>query len=188
MIDKVMQGVKDDGVLNALVQIPEELRDERTGMHGGPDGEEYEKLRQELVEKYGYSGWYDWSIANWGTKWDLSDVQADRIDPNTVNLTFQTAWAPPVDAYSTIYNDLGFDITAYYYEPGCQFAGCWENGADDYYQDWGDSAGAKATLPAHIDDTFSISENQAEWEAEEEEELTGWIREGVAAREEADES
>ena len=28
----------------------------------------------ELVAKYGYDNWYDWSVFNWGTKWNAYDV------------------------------------------------------------------------------------------------------------------
>jgi hypothetical protein len=71
-----------------------------------------------------------------------------------------------------------------YYESGMCFAGIWEDGHDDCYQDWGDSQGAIDTLPAELDDCFCISESQAEYESEEEEELTEWIKEGAEARKE----
>jgi hypothetical protein len=68
-----------------------------------------------------------------------------------------------------------------YYEGGMNFAGIWEDGIDECYQDWGDAQGAKDTLPQELDDCFAISESQAEWEAEneEEEELTEWIKDGA---------
>ena len=28
----------------------------------------------ELILKYGYDNWYDWSVFNWGTKWNAYDV------------------------------------------------------------------------------------------------------------------
>lgn len=42
------------------------------------------------IEKYGHFNWYDWSIANWGTKWN-----AYHQGFNSANsLTFATAWSP----------------------------------------------------------------------------------------------
>jgi hypothetical protein len=46
-------------------------------------------------ELYGNNNWYDWSVANWGTKWN-----AYGFDPNTdyskeKELKFLTAWSAP---------------------------------------------------------------------------------------------
>jgi hypothetical protein len=67
------------------------------------------------------------------------------------------------------------------------FAGIWEDGDDQLYQDWGDSVGAKATLPQELDDAFNISEGMAEWEEEErmEEELYAFVKEGAEQRKES---
>ena len=180
VIDKIEQA---EGVLQALIPCPEELNDnELTTSYGDEDKQKVvEAKRAEMKAKYGYASWYDWNIANWGTKWDLCDVTKTRIDANTIQLSFESAWSPPVEAYARLLEE-DFEILAYYYEPGMCFAGIWDNGIDDCYQDWGDSKSAAATLPQELDDTFAISESQAEWEAEEEEELTQWIREGVEAK------
>jgi hypothetical protein len=43
--------------------------------------------------------WYDWHIANWGTKWDVNDDSElhEHDDDSGVTYSFDTAWAPPVD-------------------------------------------------------------------------------------------
>lgn len=43
-------------------------------------------------EKYGHTTWYDWSIENWGTKWNASDVGVLFDESGFV---FQTAWSAP---------------------------------------------------------------------------------------------
>ena len=62
-------------------------------------------------------------------------------------------------------------MKAYYYEGGCDFMGCWDNGDDeciapsDYKSTddfWNDGIGAE------LDDMFNITESMAEYEAEEE--------------------
>lgn len=40
-------------------------------------------------EKYGYTTWYEWSIATWGTKWNAYNQEFD--EPNV--LWFDTAWS-----------------------------------------------------------------------------------------------
>lgn len=45
--------------------------------------------------------WYDWSINNWGTKWNAAHVQSWNEQPKQPNgdssytLHFDTAWSPP---------------------------------------------------------------------------------------------
>jgi hypothetical protein len=52
------------------------------------------KLAEQTFEnekKYGYPDWYNWRIANWGTKWDAYDQY--QVDENTI--AFNTAWSDP---------------------------------------------------------------------------------------------
>lgn len=68
--------------------------------------------------------WYDWRIANWGTKWDLSDVTIDKDSEESVQVNFSTAWAPPLEAFVKIseqYPNLNFNT--FYAEPGADFCG-----------------------------------------------------------------
>lgn len=44
------------------------------------------------LKTYGCASWYDWSVENWGTKWNA--YQAKRIATDKVR--FQTAWSAPV--------------------------------------------------------------------------------------------
>ena len=68
--------------------------------------------------------WYHWCIANWGTKWDLSDLSIDYDDSEQLELEFSTAWSPPEGIMQELkdrYPDLGF--TCFYDEPGMECAG-----------------------------------------------------------------
>lgn len=53
----------------------------------------------ELREKYGYDNWYDWSVANWGTKWNAVEPVIVSEEENngitTFVFHFQTAWSMP---------------------------------------------------------------------------------------------
>jgi len=55
-------------------------------------------------------GWYDWSLENWGTKWDVSETYEDEDG----NICFDTAWSTPyaVILYlSKKYTDLTFEVS-----------------------------------------------------------------------------
>lgn len=51
----------------------------------------YGKKAVDNVKKYKAKDWYDWSIKNWGTKWDACYTSYDESCPNEV--MFQTAWS-----------------------------------------------------------------------------------------------
>lgn len=38
--------------------------------------------------------WYNWNITNWGTKWDASDVETQRVD-GMLAYRFSSPWSPP---------------------------------------------------------------------------------------------
>ena len=173
----------EKGVLDTVLPCPAELNDPDLTTWSRDREDELEAKKKAMKEKYGYESWYDWNIAHWGTKWDLCEPQITRIDDHTVEIACDTAWSPPIAAYESML-EKGYEVTAYYYEPGMCFAGIWDNGDDQCYQDWGDSVGAKATLPEELDDMFGISETQEEYEEEErrEEELYRWTVEGAEQR------
>lgn len=63
------------------------------------------------IERYGCLSWYEWCLANWGTKWDAYEVEVNR-DVGLVRLEFLTAWSPPiawVEFASDKYVDLTFE-------------------------------------------------------------------------------
>ena len=68
--------------------------------------------------------WYDWRVQNWDTKWDAYDVSVDDDDPEQLEVSFNTAWAPPESICSAIreqYPDIS--VSWFYDEPGCEIAG-----------------------------------------------------------------
>ena len=68
--------------------------------------------------------WYNWRVANWGTKWDCYDLTIDQDDEQELNLQFNTAWSPPEEichALKEKFEDA--DIQWFYDEPGMEFAG-----------------------------------------------------------------
>ena len=51
-------------------------------------------LGQRERDLYGESNWYDWSVANWGTKWNAYEFP-ERPYQMGEPLCFLTAWTPP---------------------------------------------------------------------------------------------
>ena len=84
--------------------------------------------------------WYDWNVANWGTKWE-ANVHYSNVQDDEITIDFDTAWSPPVDLYEHITKD-GWEIEAAYSEPGMGFVGqfrasgtvVWDN--DSYEWDY----------------------------------------------------
>jgi hypothetical protein len=170
MIDRVMNS--KDGLLMEFLPTPQELVDTVAGFPGEDQRAAHEAQMKSNIEKYGYKDWYDWNVANWGTKWDFELENVDREDANTVHGSFDSAWAPPVHAYEKLCA-MGFEIEAYYYEPGMCFCGKWtgnEDESDDDYYEFSDcdSTTVRDVIGEELDDYWGISEVMAQWEEEEE--------------------
>lgn len=168
MLERARKGFNEGKLLNEFMPCPEDLQITAGFLgHDTPEQRELERKEQENIKKYGHKNWYDWQVANWGTKWDVGGDGMEAQDiPGGLMLTFDSAWSPPCDAYATLV-EMGFSIRAMYYEPGMGFAGIWEDGCDDFY----DYSGMNSTeiadaLPEVLDEAFCISESAAEYEAE----------------------
>lgn len=95
---------------------------------------------------------YNWSVDNWGTKWDASIIDWERQDDNTVWISFETAWSPPIALYDYLV-DEGWELEAYYHESGCAFCGKYTNEeGDEFYEyDFSDRESIEA-IPSDIED------------------------------------
>lgn len=119
-----------------------------------PNGEDRLKVHyiNEVVKEEGYTfsnfipltrdvflnGWYDWSVDNWGTKWDcgkyvsvtgLEDVDK-AIEENkpdkelTLCYSFQTAWSPCTPVVAEMARQFPNLLVKHdFVEEGCQIAG-----------------------------------------------------------------
>jgi hypothetical protein len=173
MIERAREAFNKGALLNEFIPVPEDLHivAGRVGADTDPTQIELEAKEKANLANHGYRTWYDFCINEWGTKWDIGadGYSADDI-PGGLMLTFDSAWAPPCNAYEKM-EELGFRIRAMYYEPGMAFAGIWEDGSDDYYDYGGmNSEQIAEELPVELDEAFCISESVAEWEEENKEE------------------
>lgn len=64
------------------------------------DDERFEKLINcmRCLKQYGHASWYEWSIQNWGVKWNAGDQK--RISDTVVRFT--TAWAAPLKVLNAL--------------------------------------------------------------------------------------
>jgi hypothetical protein len=184
-IAALAEAMRKNEFLNHIIPVPEELKETMAGSYGDP--EEQRQLEEQTarnIEKYGYGNWYDFCVNRWGTKWDVDLAGTVSIDADGLGLSasFDSAWAPPIQVYEEML-EQGYEVVAYYYEPGMEFVGKWDNGYDLCHQlGIYNSSTVRNAIGDELDDYFGISENMAEWESEneeEEEELTEWIKEGA---------
>ena len=97
---------------------------------------------------YEVEGWYDWRVTNWGTKWDVVDVEMtqslllhddepDTDDPWTMNASFSfncwTAWSPPIPVWDKLV-EMGLSVDADYQDEGMMFEGRYVNGEDECWE------------------------------------------------------
>ena len=174
----------NEGFCNYAIPVPAALKDTMAGAYGDADKQAaLEQQEADNLAKYGYKNWYDFCVDEWGTKWD---VQFDSIEVSDDGLeltgSFDSAWAPPIGVYSALVQE-GYDVVAYYNEPGMVFCGKYDNGADDYYEYGGfTSKNVRDEIGEELDDYFCISEQMAEYEEEEVDELVEWYNDGVEAQ------
>jgi len=80
--------------------------------------------------------WYEWRNENWGTKWDVCEVEGvgRRLigDGTTKEVEFRcwTAWAPPIPIWDRLV-DLGCKVEADYQDEGGMFEGTYKDGLDE---------------------------------------------------------
>jgi hypothetical protein len=183
MIVRAKQAFIDGRLLGEFIPVPKDLQITAgtVGASDSPEQQELERQERHNRATHGYANWYDFCTAEWGTKWDVGDSQGIQTwDENELVVYFDSAWAPPCAAYEKL-QEQGFRVYATYYEPGCGFAGIYDDEFGDNYYDLSgmDSGDVKQQLPPELDDAFGISDAMADWEGENEDEVTTWYKDGV---------
>ena len=116
---------------NLIIPMPEEVND-------APPTRE--------VGGYELPAWYAWRVKNWGTKWDIADVQLtnpltlhddEDVLPESANASFSfncwTAWSPPVPVWDKLV-EMGLSVDADYQDEGMYFEGRYVNGEDECWE------------------------------------------------------
>ncbi len=183
MIQRAYDALERQEFLNEFCPVPEDLKITAGFLGDGDAQKELERKTAENVAKYGYGNWYDYCVGEWGTKWDVGDQGCSDIHPDgrMLHTSFDSAWSPPVNAYAKL-EQLGFRVNAMFYESGMAFAGSYCDGNCDDFSLEGMSADEIERDYPELDEAFCISESIREYEAQEEEELTEWLKDGVEKR------
>lgn len=132
MIQRVVRGFTGEGLMQEFVPCPDDLLSTVKGSFadGDPRKAENDAKCEANQAKHGYPTWYEWKLAKWGTKWDVSNEDSDLEvpeDATSVDINFDSAWSPPIEFYGQM-EALGFKVTAYYWEPGMNYCGQYADG------------------------------------------------------------
>lgn len=178
-LEALVGAIKEGNFLKHIVPVPEDLQivAGRVGDDTNPDQIELERKSAENLKKYGAANWYDFCTSRWGTKWDVDpyDPEDVKIENNTIEFGFDSAWSPPMGIYEEMV-EQGYTVEATYYEPGMAYVGRCDGSpefgfTDDCYEIGGEtSKTVRDAIGEELDDEYGISESMAEWEEENAEE------------------
>jgi hypothetical protein len=118
---------------------------------------------------------YGTAVDVWGTKWDTGSSEGymeHNIQDGIIEVNFQTAWGPPIQAYDKfLEKHPEVTITASYYESGNNFGGMYEDGEEHHREDMPhskDSLWETDPVLVELDQHWNIREQMMEWEEENE--------------------
>ena len=83
----------------------------------GYDSVMSQKCAENLVKKYGADNWYDWSLNNWGCKWNAN---SEPVEDGDYEFRFETPWGEPEGFIKK------FALEAYKKCPDSTFTWWWE--------------------------------------------------------------
>lgn len=124
------KGEEDALCCQAIIPMPEDLK----GTVKGSGLAHFESIEEthvreqheaQLMDEYGFDNWYDWCIANWGTKWGVyrqcnQPMCWSKIEGG-IYTEFYSAWSPPFPVIAELarrFSDLTFTLD-YSDEGGC---------------------------------------------------------------------
>lgn len=69
-------------------------------------------LAKKAMDETGFMDWYQWSVSNWGVKWNAQSIERKLDSDCSVSFYFLTAWdfpKPIIEALASKFPDLSFD-------------------------------------------------------------------------------
>jgi hypothetical protein len=166
-LNNIVRAWNSGQLMGTFMPCPPELKNTVAGCAGpagSPEQITLEAQEQQNIQLYGARNWYEWQVGHWGTKWDVGREkdaprrQALRPTATRVNLRFDSAWSPPVEFFEYMRQSRGFNVKAYFFEPGLNFCGIYDNGAIQEYEIPDTVAAVESTLPRDLVTMFNIDE------------------------------
>lgn len=94
-------------LLDTLHPCPEGLRNTPAVWYADADKQaEQLELEKANMDKYGFKDWYDWCVANWGTKWSDDETILTSREHGHAIFSFVTAYAPPENGFAKVSKDF----------------------------------------------------------------------------------
>jgi len=103
-LDEILEAIKVDEIglgsidFNKIIPMPDNIY--------------YGNLGSEKLKKYGENNWYDWSIKNWGSKWNSYGYDCfPEYEAGNNTIQFNTAWScvnKILEELSKMYPDVEF--------------------------------------------------------------------------------
>lgn len=107
----------------------------------------FEQWQAPKTKWYGFDveGWYDWRVNNWGTKWDVVDVEIDEELSTETSGEFTadtkawfsfrcwTAWNAPIPVWDKLH-EMGVKVQAEYQDECGMFEGEYVDGSDTSWE------------------------------------------------------
>ena len=103
MMEKLKQGISKNNLLNEFIPREDDKED-----------------------------WYEWSLENWGTKWEVN-IERFKEDENGIEVVFESAWSPPINFYNKMV-EMGFEVKAAYLEIDMLLVGEFINGELKHFE------------------------------------------------------
>jgi hypothetical protein len=101
--EEFMKAVNEDN-LEEAIKIGKEIGFQYTSQYGHKNNADENDVKEFINKrKYGYGTWYDWNVANWGTKWNAYD----QCPPHE----FNTAWSNPTLWLNELGKHMDFVLT-----------------------------------------------------------------------------
>ena len=138
--------------------IIEEIVKPRTPEEIEARQKEHDELCEQNLKDHGYKNWYDWSVANWDTKWNAYSCYTFEDETLALqdihDIGFQTAWSPPINVVRQLVKLTGESLRMSYYDEGWMFGGEYivdtdGSESDNCYQDIDD-------CPEHLKEELDV--------------------------------
>lgn len=157
---KLEEFLKEHGLSFEAIVKPEPLEDDETG-----------------------AGTIFAQTAAWGTKWDLSETEAEETAASLLgngDCIFDTAWSPPSEAIRALSELTGASFLLSHYEPGMWFWGA-EDISEGFISSEFDGDGTQEQFKDFLIEYFDFEEDDAN-------ETVGWDEEDEADEEQPPET